>query len=72
MAPTFLDPRNVRFLLYELLEVESLTQYPYFADHDRETFDLVLQTAQKSVGVRKVGIPKSTLQSISPVPRRFR
>jgi butyryl-CoA dehydrogenase len=38
---------DVDFLLYEVLDVLSLTRLPYFAGHDRETFDLVLQGARR-------------------------
>ena len=41
----FVSDRNLRFLLYEVLHTESLTQYPYFQEHDRETFDMILDTA---------------------------
>jgi butyryl-CoA dehydrogenase len=47
MAERFFSSRNLRFLLYEVLDVESLTQHEYYADHDRETFDLTLDTASQ-------------------------
>ena len=47
MAPTFLDLRNIDFLLYEVLGVESLTELDYFEDHSRETFDMVIATAER-------------------------
>ncbi len=47
MSPTFIDPRNLEFLLYEHFDVAKLTSAPYFEDHDRETFELVLETAHK-------------------------
>ncbi|MEP9414498.1 acyl-CoA dehydrogenase [Gordonia sp. VNQ95] len=37
-----LSRRDLEFLLYEWLDVESLTSRPRFADHSRETFDAVL------------------------------
>lgn len=37
--------RNIQFLLYEVLHAEALTQYEYFSAHDRETFDMTLDTA---------------------------
>ncbi|MCA1960710.1 MAG: acyl-CoA dehydrogenase, partial [Desulfomonile sp.] len=43
----FVSERNLKFLLYEVLDCTSLTQYPYFQDHSRENFDLILQTALK-------------------------
>jgi butyryl-CoA dehydrogenase len=39
--------RNLRFLLYEVFDAESLRRCPYFQDHDRGVFDLVLDTAVK-------------------------
>jgi alkylation response protein AidB-like acyl-CoA dehydrogenase len=39
--------RNIRFLLYEVFGVEELTKYDYFADHSRETFDMIIDTAHK-------------------------
>ena len=47
MAARFIDVRNLRFLLYDVLDVESLTRYPMFEDHSRETFDLVVDTAMR-------------------------
>src|SRR4029079_15283844 len=35
------------FLLYDWLQVESLTVRERFADHSRETFDSVLDTCEK-------------------------
>jgi alkylation response protein AidB-like acyl-CoA dehydrogenase len=37
----------LQFNLYELLRVEQLTQYAYFQDHNRESFDMVLDTAEQ-------------------------
>jgi alkylation response protein AidB-like acyl-CoA dehydrogenase len=45
MAEKFLSEKNLRFLLYDMLELEALCQYPYFEEHNRETFDMVLDTA---------------------------
>ncbi|MGH6624386.1 MAG: acyl-CoA dehydrogenase family protein, partial [Burkholderiaceae bacterium] len=39
--------RDLAFLLYEWLDVESLTTRPRFAEHSRETFDAALDTAEK-------------------------
>ncbi|MBU2548259.1 MAG: acyl-CoA dehydrogenase [Proteobacteria bacterium] len=47
MTEKFASRRNLDFLLHEVFDVESLTRYPYYADHDREVFDLVLDTAFK-------------------------
>jgi alkylation response protein AidB-like acyl-CoA dehydrogenase len=45
MAEKFVSERNVKFLLYEVHDLESLIEQPYFEDHNRETFDLILDTA---------------------------
>ena len=37
--------RDIAFLLYEWLDVAALSARPRFADHSRETFDAVLETA---------------------------
>ncbi|MBU1739943.1 MAG: acyl-CoA dehydrogenase [Proteobacteria bacterium] len=47
MADKFISERNLRFLLYEVLDVEALTRRPFFKDHDRQSFDLVIDTALK-------------------------
>src|SRR5580700_1167148 len=39
--------RNVEFLLYEVFHAEDVCRFPAYADHSRETFDLVLQNARK-------------------------
>src|SRR5262249_2251196 len=44
MPNPLLSDRNVDFLLYELLDVESLCSLPAFAEHSRETFDLYLMS----------------------------
>lgn len=47
MAEKFISDRNLKFLLYEMFNVESLLQYPRYADHSREVFDMVIETAMK-------------------------
>jgi alkylation response protein AidB-like acyl-CoA dehydrogenase len=42
MTNPLIRDRDVDFLLYDVLDVLSLTRLPYFAEHDRESFDLVL------------------------------
>ena len=41
-----LNRRDIEFLLYELLKVGELTGHPRFADHDRTSFDAVIDAAQ--------------------------
>jgi alkylation response protein AidB-like acyl-CoA dehydrogenase len=40
------DDRDVEVLLDEVLAVADLTRLPYFADHDRETFEQVIASAR--------------------------
>jgi len=44
MADKFVSMRNLRFLVYEVFDAVSLTAYPLFEDHSKETFDMVLET----------------------------
>ena len=45
MAKHAYSRRDLAFQLHEVLHVENLTRFPYFQDHDRGSFDLVLDTA---------------------------
>jgi alkylation response protein AidB-like acyl-CoA dehydrogenase len=45
MSDTLVNRRDIRFVLYEMLNVETLTRYDYFADHSKETFDTALDAA---------------------------
>jgi len=47
MAERFVSKRNLDFLLYEVHGMERLSRLPYFEDHTRETYDLVMETALK-------------------------
>ena len=47
MAEKFISDRNLKFLLYEMFDVERLIKYPQFADHSKEVFDMVIETAMK-------------------------
>jgi len=42
-----IDDRDVELLLHGVVEVDQLTTLPYFADHDRETFALVVDSARR-------------------------
>ncbi len=44
---SFFSKRDLQFNLYELLDVEQLTRYTYFQDHDRESFDMILDAAEQ-------------------------
>ena len=47
MAAKFVSERNIKFLLYEVFDVESLTEYEYYKEHNRKMFDMVLKEAVK-------------------------
>jgi alkylation response protein AidB-like acyl-CoA dehydrogenase len=47
LGEKFVSIRNLKFLLYEVFDAESLTQYPYYKDYDRKTFDMVLSAAME-------------------------
>ena len=47
MAAKFVSERNIKFLLYEVFDVESLTAYEYYGEHNRKMFDMVLKAAIK-------------------------
>ena len=47
MEEKFFSERNLKFLLYEVFDAPSLTQYAYYDAHNREVFELVLETALK-------------------------
>ncbi|WP_018983609.1 acyl-CoA dehydrogenase [Salinimonas chungwhensis] len=46
MATSLLNERDLDFMLYELLEAESLTERERFSDHSRETFQAAMDTAK--------------------------
>ena len=47
MAVKFVSERNIKFLLYEVFDVESLTEHDYYSEHNRKMFDMVLKAAVK-------------------------
>ncbi|KQU07431.1 acyl-CoA dehydrogenase [Rhodococcus sp. Leaf7] len=46
-ANLILSRRDLEFLLYEWLDVESLTERKRFSDHSRETFDAVMELSEQ-------------------------
>ncbi len=46
MASKGYSVRNLQFVLYELLDVVSLTEEGYFSNHSRENFDIMLDVAE--------------------------
>jgi len=49
---SYLDERDLAFLLYDWLDAERLTRHPRFAEHSRETFDAVLDVSAKLAASR--------------------
>ena len=47
MQSKILSRRDLEFILYELLAVDSLTSRARYADHSRETFDAALDTCER-------------------------
>ncbi|NRR30284.1 acyl-CoA dehydrogenase [Oxalobacteraceae bacterium] len=47
MQSTILSRRDIEFMLYEWLDAEALTRRPRFQDHNRETFDAAIDTAEQ-------------------------
>ncbi len=45
--PALINRRDLDFLLYECIGVETLTQHPRYAHHDRATFDGVIDAASR-------------------------
>jgi len=46
MSAPLYSRRNLQFMLYEVFDVLSLIKHPYFAAHDAESFNMVLDTAE--------------------------
>ncbi len=46
-ANPLISDRDVNFLLYEVLGVNTLCSLPAFAEHSRETFDMLLQATRR-------------------------
>jgi alkylation response protein AidB-like acyl-CoA dehydrogenase len=47
VATKFISERNIKFLIYEVFDVESLTEHDYYREHNRKMFDMVLKAAIK-------------------------
>jgi alkylation response protein AidB-like acyl-CoA dehydrogenase len=47
MANKLTDVNDVKFVLYEQLQIEELCNSEKFGDHSRETFDMILDAAEK-------------------------
>jgi len=47
MASKFINERNLKFLLHEVFDVASLTQYDYYKEYDGKMLDMVLKAAME-------------------------
>lgn len=47
MAKEYMSMRNLRFQLHEVLNVEQLTQYERYSEHNKEMFDMMLDAAKQ-------------------------
>lgn len=47
MADQYVSMRNLRFLLYEVFDTLKLTEHPFHADHNKDTFEMSLDTAKQ-------------------------
>ncbi len=47
MSSPFIDPRDLRFLLHDWLDVAALTRRARYADHSRDTIDALLDLGQR-------------------------
>ena len=43
----YYSKRDIRFQIYELLDAEALLKYPYFQDHSRDSFEMVIEAADQ-------------------------
>ncbi|MCS6796615.1 MAG: acyl-CoA dehydrogenase [Raineya sp.] len=43
----YVSLRNLKFLLYEVFDAESLIKYEHYKDHDRQSFDMIIETAKQ-------------------------
>lgn len=47
MANVLVDERDIKFVLYEQLELEKLCETEKFSEYNREMFDMVLEAGRK-------------------------
>ena len=43
----FVNDRNIRFMMNEVLDINQLTRYPYFSEHNDKVFQMVVDAALK-------------------------
>jgi len=47
MLNPLVDTRDVKFVLFELLDLDGLSSYPKFADYDHDTYDATIDLAEQ-------------------------
>tara|TARA_B110000046_G_C13015765_1_gene408647 strand:+ start:1437 stop:3236 length:1800 start_codon:yes stop_codon:yes gene_type:complete len=47
VVSNLINAKDLEFLLYDVFQAEQLTELPFYQDHDRGTFDGVINTANK-------------------------
>ena len=47
MANEYISMRNLKFLIHEVFDIASLSNYEYHADYNAEMFDMILDTAKQ-------------------------
>jgi alkylation response protein AidB-like acyl-CoA dehydrogenase len=43
----YINYRNIRFMLFEMLEAHKLNRLPYYADYDRDAFEMAIDAAKQ-------------------------
>jgi len=47
MAAKYFSGKNLKFLLYDVFDIETLAQFDYYQDHNKTVFDMVIKSADK-------------------------
>ena len=47
MSSQYINYRNIRFTLYEMIEAHKLNRFAYYADYDKDAFDMSLDVAKQ-------------------------
>ncbi len=47
MASEYISMRNLKFLIHEVFDVESLNKYEFHSDYNSEMYDMILDTAKQ-------------------------
>ncbi len=43
----YINYRNLRFIIFEMLEADKLNRLPYFADYDRDAYEMTIDAAKQ-------------------------